>query len=223
MTTAATLIGEIRRELAPVEQGIRAHPYLVDLEAGRVPREDLQRFAGEQHHIIRSDLRSIALLVNRFGAAPSGPFFQAVLAGEAAALAALRTFAEAVRMDEARLGAYEPSPGAQAYPAYMAWLALYGSDAEVAAGFLVNFAAWGANCGRMSQALRTRYGVTEPGTAFFDLFANPPAEFEAQALAVVEGGLARGVDPRLVTRAARLLQSYEKLFWDTVHGFGRVD
>ena len=29
---------------------------------------------------------------------------------------------------------------------------LYGSEAEVAAGFLVNFAAWGANCARMSRA-----------------------------------------------------------------------
>ena len=43
----------------------------------------------------------------------------------------------------------------------MAWLALYGSEAEVAAGFLVNFAAWAANCGRMSRALRDRYGLTE--------------------------------------------------------------
>jgi hypothetical protein len=37
--------------------------------------------------------------------------------------------------------------------ARVAWLALYGSEAEVAAGFLVNFPAWGANCGRMSRAL----------------------------------------------------------------------
>jgi len=121
-------------------------------------------------------------------------------------------------MDDARrLQAYEPAPGAHAYTAFMAWLALYGSEAEVAAGFLVNFAAWGANCGRMSRALRDRYGLTEKSTAFFDLFAAPPAEFEGQAMAVVAGGLARGVDPRLIKRAARLLQGYEKLYWDTLH------
>ena len=56
--------------------------------------------------------------------------------------------AAAVGMDDAQLQAYEPAPGAHAYTAFMAWLALYGSEAEVAAGFLVNFAAWGANCGR---------------------------------------------------------------------------
>jgi hypothetical protein len=32
-----------------------------------------------------------------------------------------------------------------------------------------------------------------------------------------EHGLARGVDPRPIKRAARLLQGYEKLYWDTLH------
>jgi hypothetical protein len=214
---AQRLIGEIRRELDPVEQAIRRHPYLSALEAGRVRREDLTRFAGEQHHIIRSDLRSVALLVSRFGTTPCGPFFQAVLGGETAALAALGAFAAAVGMDGARLQAYEPVPGAHAYTAFMAWLALYGSEAEVAAGFLVNFGAWGANCGRMSRALRDRYGFTEEATAFFNLFAAPAPEFEGQAMAVVAGGLARGDDPRLVKRSSRLLQGYENLFWDTLH------
>ena len=217
MVNAQELVEEIRRELAPVDQEIRRHPYLSELEAGRVSREDFTRFAGEQHHIIQSDLRSIALLVNRFGATPSGPFFQAVLGGETAALAALRAFAAAVGMDAARPHAYEPLPGAHAYTAFMAWLALSGSEAEVAAGLLVNFAAWGANCGRMSRALRDRYGLTEKATAFFDLFAAPPAEFEDQAMAVVAAGLARGTEPHLVKRAARLLQAYEKLYWDTLH------
>jgi hypothetical protein len=217
MDRAADLVAKIRRELAAVEQEIRAHPYLADLEAARVRREDLARFAGEQYHIIRSDLCSVALLVHRFGTSASGPFFQAVLGGETAALDALRTFAKAVGMDEAALRAYEPAPGAQAYPAFMAWLALYGSDAEVAAGFLVNFSAWGANCGRMSQALRSRYGLASGDVAFFDLFASPTPDFEAQALAVVGAGLDRGADPRLIERAGRLLQSYEQLYWDTMH------
>jgi thiaminase len=216
MAKASPLIKALRKELEPVERAIRRHPYLDEVEARRVTRQALRIFAGEQYHIIRSDLRSVALLVNRFGGSPSGPFFQGVLTGEAAALAALRAFADAVGLTESRLEAYEPEPGAQAYPAWMAWLALYGSDAEVAAGFLVNFAAWGANCGRMSRALRARYGMGKAETAFFDLFASPPAEFEGQALAVVEAGLERGTDPRLIKRAARLLQGYEKLYWDTL-------
>ncbi|MFQ5829436.1 MAG: transcriptional regulator [Candidatus Methylomirabilia bacterium] len=221
MANANALIEELKAELSPVEHEIRTHRYLGELEAGRVPREKLRLFAGEQYHIIRSDLRSVALLVNRFGATASGSFFQGVLVGEGAALEALGALALAVEMNETRLQAYEPTAGAQAYPAFMAWLALYGSDAEVAAGYLVNFAAWGASCGRMSQALRSVYGLTPEQTRFFDLFAAPPGEFEPGALAVVEGGLARGADPRLIKRAARLLQSYEKLYWDTIHEMSR--
>jgi hypothetical protein len=211
------LVDDIRRELEPAEQEIRRHPYLTALEAGRVRREALSDFAGEQYHIIGSDLRSVALLVNRFGTSPSGPFFQAVLGGEAAALAALGAFASALGMDQAALEAYEPAPGAHAYTAYMAWLALYGSEAEVAAGFLVNFAAWGDNCGRMGRILRDRYGLSREATAFFDFFATPAPGFEHQALTALACGLERGADPRRVRRAARLLQGYEKLYWDTVH------
>jgi hypothetical protein len=127
----------------------------------------------------------------------------------------------AVGMDDARLQAYEPAPSRPAYTAFMAWLALYGSEAEVAAGSLVNFPACGANCGRMSRALRDRHGLTEKATAFFDLFATPPSEFEGQAMAVVADGLARGADRRRVKRAARLLQGYEKLYWDTLHGLSK--
>jgi hypothetical protein len=99
----------------------------------------------------------------------------------------------------------------------MAWLALYGSAAEVAAAYLVNFPAWGQNCGRLSRALRERYGLRETEVAFFDLFASPVAGFEENALAVIEHGLTRAVDPRRVRRAARLLQSYELLYWDTLY------
>lgn len=216
MARAPRLIRGLQKELELVEREIRRHPYLDAVEAGRLSREDLRIFGGEQYHIIRSDLRSVALLVNRFGSGPSGPFFQGVLSAEAAALAALRAFADAVGLTESQLQVYEPHPGAQAYPAFMAWLALYGSDAEVAAGFLVNFRAWGANCGRMSRALHARYRMGKAATAFFDLFASPPAEFERGALAVVEWGLERGAEPRLIKRAARLLQGYEQLYWDTL-------
>jgi len=216
--TAQELIGELRSELGELETRIRRHPFLDELEAGRVDRERLRGFAGEQYHIIRSDLRSVALLVSRFGASSSGPFFVATLQGEGMALGALGEFAAAVGLDAAGLEAYEPTPAAQAYPAYMAWLALYGSDAEVAAGYLVNFTAWGENCGRMSAALRARYGLSAPATAFFDFFAAPSAEFEPGGLAVVEGGLRRGVAPRLIKRAARMLQWFENLYWDTMAG-----
>src|SRR5689334_1973026 len=163
---AKQLIAELRKELAGLEDQIRHHPYLTALENRQVSLENLKAFAGEQYNIIRSDLRSDALLVARFGTTPSGPFFRGILEGEVQALDLLLDFAKALGLNENDLKKYEPRPGAQAYPAYAAWLALYGSEAEVGAAFLVNFPVFGENTGRMAAALRNRYGLTPKETAF---------------------------------------------------------
>ena len=77
----------------------------------------------------------------------------------------------------------------------MAWLVLYGSDAEIATAYLVNFPAWGQNCGRLSRVLKERFGLDEKDVVFFDLFASPPATFEANALSVIQQGLDHGTAP----------------------------
>ena len=188
------------------------------LEEGQIGREKLRLFAGEQYTIIASDLKSVAHLLGRFGSAPSRDFFLGILQGERAAWDALLTFADALGLSEAQLGEHEPLAGAHAYTCYMAWLALYASDAEVAAAYLVNFPAWGENCGRLSRILRERFGLGEKEVAFFDLFASCPTTFEADALSVIQQGLDRGIEPNLIQRAARLLQAYELMYWDTLYG-----
>jgi hypothetical protein len=65
--------------------------------------------------------------------------------------------------------------------------------------------------------LKERFGLRENEVAFFDLFASPPATFEADALSVIQQGLDRGAEPRLIHRAARLLQAYELMYWDTLY------
>jgi thiaminase len=187
------------------------------LEEGKIGQEKLRLFVGEQYNIIGSDLRSVAHLVSRFGSSPSRDFFLGILQGERAAWDALLTLAHGLGVSEAQLRDYEPLPGAQAYSCYMAWLALYASDAEVAAAYLVNFPAWGQNCDRLSCILKERFGLGENEVAFFDLFASPPATFEASALSVIQRGLDRRTEPRGIRRAARLLQAYERMYWDTLY------
>jgi hypothetical protein len=111
---------------------------------------------------------------------------------------------------------YEPQSGAQAYSSYVVSLALYGSEAEIGAAFLMNFPSFGNNTRRMSVALQRNYGLTQHNVAFFDLFASPMLNFECNTLLMIQTGLDHGTNPRLIKRAARLLQAYEKLFWDTV-------
>ena len=202
---AAELLLVVRAELAPVERSLAEHRYLAELEAGRVPVESLRAFAGEQRSIITSDRRSFEHLAQRFPQPPAGGFFRDLAAGESEALRLLERFAAAVGLGRD----FEPLAGCQAYPAYVAWLALNGSPADVALAFLANLESWGRSCARMRDALRPLYGAHR--VAFFDFFAEPPAGFEERALALITtGGRASG------RRAARLLQAYELLYWDTL-------
>ncbi len=118
-------------------------------------------------------------------------------------------------MSESDLRTFEPIPAAHAYCTYLAWLGIYGSDGELAGALLVNFAAWGANCGKMSRALQEHYGLIKEEVTFFELFSQMPP-FQKQVLEVIQGALDRGVEPALIHRAARMLQAYELMFWDAM-------
>ncbi len=218
MTSAEDLIQQIRHELEPVEARIRDHPYLRALEQSDIARNSLSVIVGEQHITIESDLRSLAAMVARCDHPRSRRFFLGILPGEDAAFGVLHDLATALGLDEPWLQAYEPTPEAQAYAHYVAWLAHYASPAEMATALAVNFPAWGANCGRVGAALREKYGLTEQATAFFDLFSGPTSsEFEEGVRRVIDDGLHHGVGEAQLKRAARLLQSYELMFWDGVY------
>lgn len=210
---AAPLCARIRADLRDVEARIRGHSWLDALEAGRIPLEALRAFAGEQLQIIPSDLRSFTMLAGRFAAEPAHGYLAGMAAGEGAALEALAGFARATGADS---GGYEPIPGCQAYPSYVARLARDAAPAEVAGAFLVNLEAWGSNCARMRRALTSAYHMATEDLEFFALFAAPTDELERASLAVIDDGIAQGVDPAAVARAARLLQAYELLFWDSL-------
>ena len=206
----------VRRELQPLNERILNHPYIQALGAGRIERGLLRIFAVQQSHIIGSDLRSVAQMVARASSEPSREFFLELLEGERAALKALDLFRAAVVAAPGPPVSDEPLPGAFAYCAFVAWLSLYASEAEFAGALLINLPVWGTNCGRMADALQTKYGLSEADVAFFTMFATAPPGFEDRAAAVVADGLAHGVTPGSVRRAAALLQGYELLFWDTM-------
>ena len=216
MIRAEELVSQLRQEIAGVEARLFNHPWVAAVEAGHCSREDLRLFAAQQRRIIASDLKSVALLVHRYGDGPSGRFFAESLKTEAAALEALTGFTRRLGEEVGGDADTEHLAGAQAYTHFVAWLAMYGSDAEFAAAFLVNLPAWGKNCGRLAKALRARYGMDDNAVAFFDLFAGDAPGFVEAALAVIQGGLDCGVSPASIREAAHLLQRYELMYWDAL-------
>jgi TENA/THI-4/PQQC family len=216
MVDARELCVGVRQDLADVEERIKGNSWLAELEAGRLSTGALRAFAGEQHQVISSDLRSFELLTQRFAAEPAHGYLVGMTTGERVASRALGAFATAVGLDSSARQGYEPVPGCQAYPSYVARLARDGTPAEVAGAFLVNLDAWGSCCARMADALPSTYQLTPSDCAFFAHFAAPTTELERTSLEVIDAGLAHGVDPAAVARAARLLQAYELLFWDSL-------
>jgi hypothetical protein len=210
---APDFLESLQRELALHEDDNRLVPLV---RTGRVPRSVLAALAAEEHRIVASDWRSFLTLAAR----PQGPavreFFAGLAHGESAALRTLPALAGALGMDADAVREYQPQAGCQAYPAYLAWLALNAEPADVVVAVTANFAAWGSYCAAIAEALRARYGLDDEACAFFDLFAAPPPDAgESAAAALREGG-----DAGLVTDAAReygrLFQSFELMFWNTL-------
>ena len=74
----------------------------------------------------------------------------------------------------------------------------------------------GRYCGRVAEALVTRYDLAERAVGFFRFFAEPAPGFTQQATSVVAAGLAAGEDPQQAVQAARALHAYEIAFWDAL-------
>jgi hypothetical protein len=213
MTRTATDLRESATgKLAPDPHANRLLPLIA---RGAAQRSTLAVLALEQRHVIAADRRAFLHLAVRPDVGPqSAAFFATLAEGEALAQDRLGAYAAACGVDEARAAAYEPLADCQAYPAYVAWLALNGSPADVVLALSANFAAWGGYCATIAEALRSRYGFDDEACGFFDFFAEPAPELERLALSAVQAGLDAGrVDEDEVLRYGRLLQGCEARFW----------
>jgi hypothetical protein len=214
MSTAREFLDAVRAELAPRDAENRLVPLIAD---GTAPRSVFAAIAAEEMHIVPSDWRSLHTLAARSDTPSARSYFGGLAGGEEAALARLAPLAAATGLDDAAAQAYEPRPGCQAYPAYFAWLALNARPAEVAVALTANFGAWGTYCAAIARGMREHYGFDDEACGFFDFFATPLPD--DQAVAVVQAGLDAGaLDQEAARRYARLFQSYELMFWNTLAG-----
>lgn len=214
--TAGELLEVTTARLAPDPD---ANPLLPLIASGTAGLDTLAALAMEQRLVIAADLRSFRHLAERSAAEEpaSAPFFEMLAEGEAVAAGRLGAYAEACGVDEERAAAYEPLPGCQAYPSYVARLALGASPADVVLALSANFASWGGYCAVIAESLRDHYAFTDEACGFFDFFAEPAPEPAERARTAVQTGIDTGrIDEEAAYRYGRLLQSYESMFWTTL-------
>jgi hypothetical protein len=205
------LVTRAKTEIAKQATGNR---FVSLLEAGAVPAERLRWLAAELGRLVRSDQRSQALLAARYPGPPAGDLFLTLAQGEAEALRLLGPFASAVGMAEP--WAYEPLPLAQAYPAYLAQVSMYGTSSAMALALLANVDDSGETYARVATALRTRYELSEEAVGHFLFFAETPQELLDLAAEVLAAGVAAGEDPDDAVRTARIVAGLETVFWDAL-------
>ncbi|MET8541754.1 transcriptional regulator [Kitasatospora sp. NPDC004799] len=210
------ILGQIQALRADLAPGDTAPALVTALADGTAPRSALAELAAQQHRIIRSDRRSLLLLASRTADRPVGAWFATLAEGESAALRTLPALGAAVGLGRDALESRPPLPGCQAYPHYLAWLALNGEPAAAAAALVANFAAWGGYCATVAQALRRRYGFSDEACGFFDFFAQPAPELEQQAADALGPDRLDGPTLDTAREYGLLLQAYEHLFWDTL-------
>ncbi|MCI3929134.1 transcriptional regulator [Streptomyces sp. AN091965] len=217
--TARDLLARAAAELLPAPD---ANPFVPLVADGTAERGAVAALALEQCQVIPADRRSFRHLADRSaraGLSAGAAFFSTLAEGEGLAADRLGPLLAACRVSAEQARAYVPRAGCQAYPAYVAWLALNGEPADVVLALTANFAAWGGYCATLATALRTRYGFSDEACAFFDFFAAPAPDLDREALAALEEGVARGaVTPGTALRQGRLLQEYEGMFWASLAG-----
>ncbi|MEU1402994.1 transcriptional regulator [Streptomyces sp. NPDC005728] len=213
--SAAELLASTTAQLAPDSRANRLVPLIA---RGGASRATLAALALEQQWVIPADHRSFLHLAERAADTPTAAaFFTSLAEGETLAGERLPAFAEACGVTGERTRTYEPLPGCQAYPAYVSWLALHASPADVILALTANFSEWGGYCARIAEGLRRHYGFPDEACAFFDFFAAPAPDLDAQATAAVQTALETGrLDEAAAHRHGRLLQSYEAMFWATL-------
>ncbi|MFJ8468006.1 thiaminase II/PqqC family protein [Streptomyces swartbergensis] len=213
---ARDLLATTTAELAPDPQ---SNPLVPRIARGEASRSTLAALALEQSWVIPADRRAFLHLAERSAATDpeAAAYFTTLAEGEALAGERLDALVRACGVEEAEAASYEPLPGCQAYPAYVAWLALNASPADVVLALTANFWAWGGYCATIAEALRDHYGFPEEACGFFDFFAEPSPELESQATAAVRAGLDAGrLDETSAHRYGRLLQTYEAMFWNAL-------
>jgi hypothetical protein len=187
------------------------NPFVARVAEGSAPLTAIAALAAEESLIIPSDRRSFLTLAARCDDEAGADFFLTLAQGENLVLPMVAPLAAAAGMDREALVGYEPRGGCQAYPAFVAWLALNAEPAAVAVALVTNFAALGGYCAALAAALRERYAFGDEACAFLDFFATPAPELEEKAARAARGRSLDGAE-----RYARLLHEYETGFWRTL-------
>lgn len=212
---ALELIEQTRLQLTPLMDQINNHRFLDALVAKQIPLSALQTFAAQQYHIVTSGIRNIALLVNRYGHLPSRTILNDFLQAEFVVRERISAFAEAVGIFKEQLPQTPKLAKAMMFSYFIAYVCLYGCDADLILAFRFDSEVWIQNSLRVYRALRSKYKLTAAQAEFFKVYQNY-READERVSPYIQAALERGESAAQMQETARLLLEYELSFWDAM-------
>jgi len=205
------ILSEIRENLKKLNEEILNHPYIRDAEAGTLNRDKVISFVTNQAYIVYHDARNLAIMLSKVRYSDEVEFFKTVLDGDLSALKELDKLC--TELDAECWSFRKVNPAAASYTHYLAWLALYANPGESALALTINLPVWGSNVRRLLNAFRSKYGLRNLG--FLELFARDYSFLEKLAAPIIERYYVVSKERYYVI--ARMIQAYEKMFWDAIY------
>ncbi|TDB82999.1 hypothetical protein E1264_30110 [Actinomadura sp. KC216] len=208
-TSALDLAGTLAelRSKNPVRNAL-----LEDLKEKGVTAEQLRRLAAIEYLCHQGELVAYGTLLARFPHAPAGGFLLEISRLVYDAHPKLRTAAHALGLSDQDLGHWPLGTDAVAFNGFISYLALHGTQADMALAMYTDMVVYFGACGELIQGLRA--GAADVPDEFLTYYEGGASEeLSQQALQTVQDGLDRGDDPYAAVRNARSLEEHIGLFW----------
>lgn len=187
------------------------NPFERALREGVLQVADLLPFAVNLHELVRSNVASARHMAARHATGRLGDFYRIVADGEAEALRLLTPFVDAVRKAAPDSEGAGIDPLAQAYPAYIARIAVAGCASDYLLCYLHLSPVSTKNYRELAHTLNNVSGLSDRDLAHFVFFGDTDPEVDALATA-----LAAEVKQPDMNRGLELgehLHYFEGLFW----------
>ena len=202
------IINILRKELEHLNKTILEHPYIRDGLDGKLTSEHIRKFVINQLYIVFHDLKSLSHLLSRSDYDNEIKFFKTALDGDYEAYNALKDLADELGIRDFR---GDVDPEAVTYTHYLSYLSLYATLGDAAVALVINLPVWGENVSRLAMIFRERYEVRS--IRFLEMFSGSYKEFEELSYPIIE----RYLDMDRYRVVARMIQCYEKMFWDAIY------
>ncbi|ASU79416.1 hypothetical protein CDG81_15245 [Actinopolyspora erythraea] len=192
--------------------GLETLRHVLGGNAGERAAGMLPAVVGQEHAALCAQQRVFTVLASRFDESGPAGFFLSLASAAVSSRVCLTRLVEGAPGFSSWVQSRSPA-GIRSFERVLCRSALLGGRAEVAAALHVAMISWGKQCALFAHALRSEGDFATAFAEYFAAYAEPPRTLLAQAVEVVEAGLADGEDPSVVSATVEDFRMSLSDFW----------